>query len=85
MGRKAPTPPPRNFMGTSRQPRKLIFGVQPYLNPTRLNMQKEQQLGCQRRRRKNKGAMKYEIYINLHKKSNDNLTRNKTISTPIPK
>jgi ribosomal protein L13 len=26
------------FQATSRQPRKLIFGMQPYSNPTRRNM-----------------------------------------------
>ena len=25
------------FLGTSRQTRKLIFGIQPYFNPTRRN------------------------------------------------
>jgi hypothetical protein len=28
-----PPPPPRYFWGTLRQPRKLIFGLQPYFYP----------------------------------------------------
>ena len=31
----SPPPPHKNFSGTSRQPRKLIFGMQTYLNPTK--------------------------------------------------
>jgi ribosomal protein L13 len=29
------------FKATSRQPRKLIFGMQPYSNPTRRNMEND--------------------------------------------
>jgi hypothetical protein len=30
-----PPPPHTNFYTTSKQPRKLIFGIRPYFNPTR--------------------------------------------------
>ena len=66
---------------TSRQPRKLIFGIQPYFNPTRCNMQKQHQLGWHRIFQKNPSAIKTKTT----KIANDNLTRNKTISTPTPK
>ena len=33
------TPPHRNVYGTSRQPRKLIFGMHPYVDQTRWNME----------------------------------------------
>jgi hypothetical protein len=35
MVRNPPPPQPRNFYGTVRQPMKLIFGMQPYFDPTR--------------------------------------------------
>jgi hypothetical protein len=41
---------------TSRQPRKLIFRIQPYLNPTRWNMQKNNS-GCHQKKL-NWGAIK---------------------------
>ena len=54
LGRNPPTTPPnRNFNGTSRQPRKLNFGIQPYFNPTWRNMKKK----------KNWGAIKKNIKI----------------------
>jgi hypothetical protein len=37
-------PPPHHqghFYGTSRQPRKLIFGMQPYFDPTRKTTSKK--------------------------------------------
>jgi hypothetical protein len=43
MGRNPPHhPTTRNFSGTSRQPRKLIFGMQPYFNPTRKKTSKKE-------------------------------------------
>ena len=45
IGKKTTTPPPPHhhdvitFEATSRQLRKLIFGMQPYSNPTRRNME----------------------------------------------
>jgi hypothetical protein len=44
IGKKPPPPPPHHtglitFQATSRQPMKLIFGMQPYSKPTRRNME----------------------------------------------
>ena len=36
-----PHPSTTNFLGTSRQPRKLIFGMQPYFDPTRKTTSKK--------------------------------------------
>ena len=36
-----PPHPTTNFQDTFRQPRKLIFGIQPYFYPTRRNMKKK--------------------------------------------
>jgi hypothetical protein len=46
IGKKKPPPPPHHtdvitFQATSRQPRKLTFGMHPYSNPSRRNLEED--------------------------------------------
>ena len=68
MGRNPPNttnPHHRNFSGTSRQPRKLIFGMQPYFDPTRKTTSKKNG------RQPQKKWKKMEDYLKKKKKEDD--------------
>jgi hypothetical protein len=52
-----PPPPPRNFKAISRQPRKLIFGMQPYFDPTRKTTSKKVKNGRRPQKKKWKATL----------------------------
>jgi hypothetical protein len=54
MVRNPSPPPPINLYGTLRQPRKLIFGMQPYFDPTRKTTSQKNDLKKMKKRRRPK-------------------------------